>query len=89
MSETPAPGSLRYNRQYGIIPGFNRSEGDKLDLSGIDGNACVPDNQAFSSSQLSCNAGIGVLTAHIHGGGDLQIQFMATAAFIPNLDVIP
>lgn len=28
-------------------------------------------------------------TADVHGGDDLQIQFMATAAFIPNLDVIP
>jgi hypothetical protein len=28
-------------------------------------NACVPDNRAFSSSQLSYNAGIGVFTAHV------------------------
>jgi hypothetical protein len=45
-------------------------------------------NQAFSSSQLSYNTAIGVLTAHVHGGGDLQIQFVATAAFSPSLDVI-
>ncbi|WP_256208932.1 hypothetical protein [Nitrosospira sp. Nsp14] len=49
----------------------------------------MPDNQAFSSSQLSYNAGIGVFIAHVHDGGDLQIQFVATGAFIPTLDVIP
>ncbi len=40
------------------------------------------------SNQLSYNAGIGVFTAHVYGGDDLQIQLMATAAFTPNLDVI-
>ena len=88
MSETPARGSLRYNPQYDIIPGFNRSEGDKRGLAGIDENACAPGNELLSSNQLSYNAGIGVFTAHVHGGDDLQIQFMATAAFTPNLNVI-
>ena len=85
MSETPAPGSLRYNRQYGIIPGFNRSEGDKRGLADIEENAYAPGNELLSSRQLSYNAGMG---AHVHGGDDLQIQSTETAAFTPNLNVI-
>lgn len=88
VSESPVPHPLGFNPQYDFIYGFNRSEGDKLDLSGIDANAYVTGNQAFSSGQLSYNASISVFTAHVYGGGDLQIQFVATAAFSPDLDVI-
>jgi serralysin len=88
VSESPVPHPLGFNPQYDFISGFNRAEGDKLDLSGIDANAYATGNQAFSFGQLSYNASINVLTAHVYGDGDLQIQFVATAAFSPYLDVI-
>jgi len=80
---------------YDTIADFSRVQGDKIDLSTIDANVnwWVPGPQSFSSGQLSYNVSIGVLTADVLGGDDLQVKVVGVdalpvAGFNPAVDVI-
>ena len=64
VTESPA------NSNRDIIADFNRSQGDKIDLSGIDADLTQPGNQAFTQGIYSA----GILTGDVIGGADIQIQ---------------
>ena len=70
--------------------GSGNNVGDMIDLSGVDANAGMAGNQAFTLGQLSYSGG--VLTANISGpGGDLQIQLNGSPPLDlsgPSIDVV-
>jgi len=71
------------------ITDFSWTDGDKIDLSGIDANVFLAGNQAFSSSQLSYNTATHIFTADVAGGTDLEIELVGgVSGFNTTLDVI-
>lgn len=63
-----------------IIADFNRLQGDKIDLSGIDADLTQPGDQAFTLGTYSS----GILTGDVIGGADIQIQLTGA----PTLDLL-
>jgi Ca2+-binding RTX toxin-like protein len=84
-STTESPNSL----QRDTIFNFSFTDGDKIDLSTIDANLNLANNQAFKLNQLAFDAAAGLLTAKITGGADLSINLVgAQSGFSVGLDVI-
>lgn len=78
VSESPAD----TNRD--IINDFNRLQGDKIDLSGIDADLTQPGDQAFTQGTYSS----GILTGDVIGGADIQIQLTGAPALDLGVDII-
>jgi Ca2+-binding RTX toxin-like protein len=78
VNDSPALplGSPPWSAVYDTISDFNPWEGDRIDLSSIDAdvNWWAPGHQPFIESQLSFNPLLGVMTADIYGGNDLQVR---------------
>lgn len=74
INESPA------NTNRDKIIGFNRVEGDKIDLSAIDANLTLIGNQAFTQGSYVN----GILTGDVIGGADIQIELVGA----PALDLI-
>jgi Ca2+-binding RTX toxin-like protein len=78
VSESPAD----TNRD--IINDFNRLQGDKINVSGIDADLTQPGDQAFTQGTYSS----GILTGDVIGGADIQIQLTGAPALDLAVDII-
>ena len=78
VAESPSDGNNKEKMDH--IHGFNRLEGDKIDLSIIDADLTLPGDQAFIEADGIYRPieGGGVLTVDVEGGDDLQIFFVGT-----------
>ncbi|MCC8995612.1 MAG: hypothetical protein LM517_00830 [Nitrosomonas sp.] len=77
------------NSSRDTIQYFNYSEGDKIDISGIDANVNVAGNQSFNSGQLIWNPTTHILVADVIGGADWSVNLVGVQpGFNPLLDVI-
>jgi Ca2+-binding RTX toxin-like protein len=80
VTESPSDGINKEKMDH--IHGFNRLEGDKIDVSRIDADLTLPGDQAFIEADGIYSGG--VLTVHVDGGDDLQIFFVGN----PPLSVV-
>ena len=68
---------------------FTWSEGDKIDISGIDADQTLGGDQAFALAQLSFNSGTGIMVADVIGAADFSVSLVGVqAGFSLSLDVI-
>ena len=68
---------------------FTWSEGDKIDISGIDANQTIAGDQAFALAQLSFDSTTNIMVADVIGAADFSVSLVGVqAAFSLNLDVI-
>jgi Ca2+-binding RTX toxin-like protein len=63
-----------------IVADFNRGEGDRLDLSGIDADASAAGNQPFSFIGAAPFSGTPGEINYVHAGGDTYIQMQTDAS---------
>ena len=77
------------NASRDTIQNFRWSEGDKIDISGIDANVLVGGNQSFGAGQLIWNPATHILVADVIGGADWSVNLVGVQpGFSPALDVI-
>lgn len=71
------------------ILNFTWSEGDKIDISGIDADQTVAGDQAFAPAQLSFNSVTSIMVADVIGATDFSVSLVGVqAGFSLSIDVI-
>lgn len=67
------------------ITDFNRTQGDRINLSPIDADLTLPGDQAFTVGTYVN----GILTGDVIGGADIKIQLVGAPALNLSIDILP